>query len=95
MLDGQPYGSGGDLRRLDDQRVRLCPRHEPAVAQVGPVGERLGDRFEAGRLGGPQQLRVRGAEDGERGVVVGGRGDHGLGLGRRRARWRGRARRAV
>ena len=56
VLDGQPHGTGGHFCGLDDQRVRFCPRHQTTVAQVGPVGERLRDRFEAGCLGGSQQL---------------------------------------
>ena len=55
MLGRQAHGPGGDLGRIDDQGVGLGARHEPPVAQVGPVGERLGDRLEAGGLGGPQQ----------------------------------------
>ena len=41
-----------DHGRVGEHAVGLAPRHQRAVGQVGPVGERLGDRLQPGCVGG-------------------------------------------
>ena len=70
VIGRQAHGPGGDDGRVGEHAVGFAARHQPTVGQVRPVGERLGNGLEPGRVGGAQQLRAGQPEHCRRRVVL-------------------------